>query len=575
MPGNTLTVSSIGGWVGSPSFNDQWLRCASDGSACVPIAGAVLSSQVVSANDLGSTIRFAITASNAGGSTTATSLASAVVATPGPPTLSTFMRTESDAGDSVGGGQTAVETSGITASSAASQSRLTVSVTGTSGTWSMTFDGAGQALTVGAYQSIAKYPGNGSQYGMAIVHGGSSPCSSDTGYFAIRQLAFGSGTSVASLDIVFEQHCNNTLAGLHGEVAINATGESSSALVPDLGMDESANDGVGGTLVYTARVFSNGPVDSAPVTFSQPLPAGTQFVSAAASQGSCDATITCNLGSVAGGDLVYVTVVVSPASTGIVSSHSTITASADYDASNDAASSNTQVFAPPSAVAAAFAFQSYRTGKPDIFTMSDSAAGQAILSPSPYATYAPAWSPDGKKLVFDRVVNGNDDIYVANDDGTGLTRLTTDPATDENPSWAGSKIVFDSTRGGGDHIWVMDADGSNQTKLPSGYFDYDPALSPDGSKIAFVNVAGDGFQHIWVMDVNGFNSKQLTTTASMDTSPAWSPDGTKIAFSSDWNGNPDIWVMNADGSNRAGPDPVTCRPRRVPHLVARRNLDCI
>jgi D-alanyl-D-alanine carboxypeptidase len=83
----------------------------------------------------------------------------------------------------------------------------------------------------------------------------------------------------------------------------------------------------------------------------------------------------------------------------------------------------------------------------------------------------------------------NYDIYAIRTDGSGLTRLTTDPATDGTPvAWSpdGSRIAFGSDRDGNAEIYVMSADGSNQvnvTNAPSG--DFGASWSPDGSQIAF------------------------------------------------------------------------------------------
>ena len=47
----------------------------------------------------------------------------------------------------------------------------------------------------------------------------------------------------------------------------------------------------------------------------------------------------------------------------------------------------------------------------------------------------PAWSPDGKKIAFVSGRDGNNEIYVMNADGTGVTRLTKDPGEDLDPTW--------------------------------------------------------------------------------------------------------------------------------------------
>jgi uncharacterized repeat protein (TIGR01451 family) len=156
----------------------------------------------------------------------------------------------------------------------------------TGGDWDFTFDGAGQPLTAeNAYTNIARYPFNGSQFGMTITHG-SSACNQDTGYFTIRQLTFGADDSVTSLDVIFEQHCEGGVPALHGELAINATGVSSAALVPDTWLTETESQSSAGNVTYTASVFNSGPVDSAPVTFTQSVPSGSVLVSAESSQGT-------------------------------------------------------------------------------------------------------------------------------------------------------------------------------------------------------------------------------------------------------------------------------------------------
>ena len=72
-PGQTLTAST-GSWTGSPtSFAYRWRDCDSGGSNCVDIAGATGPTYALKASDVASTLRVVVTATNAGGSTAATS----------------------------------------------------------------------------------------------------------------------------------------------------------------------------------------------------------------------------------------------------------------------------------------------------------------------------------------------------------------------------------------------------------------------------------------------------------------------------------------------------------------------
>ena len=103
--------------------------------------------------------------------------------------------------------------------------------------------------------------------------------------------------------------------------------------------------------------------------------------------------------------------------------------------------------------------------------------------------------------------------------------------------------------------------------------DYAPAWSPDGTQIAFTSDR-DGNDEIYVMAADGSQQTRLTRNSAWDTDPAWSPDGTQIAFTSDRDGNNEIYVMAADGSqptrltrnNACGPLPLRGRPtvRRLP-----------
>jgi Tol biopolymer transport system component len=147
----------------------------------------------------------------------------------------------------------------------------------------------------------------------------------------------------------------------------------------------------------------------------------------------------------------------------------------------------------------------------------------------------------------------NSEIYVMNPDGSGQTNLTKHPAADGDPQWSpdGTKIAFVSYRentGVQGAIYVVKADGSGVVGL-TGLQNDRPRWSPDGSKIAFVS-RRDGNHEIYVMNADGTNQRRLTNNTWIDDDPAWSPDGTKIAFFASSSQGRVIKVMNADGSDQ-------------------------
>ena len=164
----------------------------------------------------------------------------------------------------------------------------------------------------------------------------------------------------------------------------------------------------------------------------------------------------------------------------------------------------------------------------------------------------------GNWLAFSATRNGNGDIYILNIDaalaGSGpvvATRLTTDPASDFDPTWSpdGTRIAFRSQRDGNDEIYVMNADGTCQRNLTNDAVnDWSPAWSPDGTRIAFARFFDHNqFTDVAVMNVDGSNLQRLTTASGEY--PTWSPDGTRIAFATARDGNYEIYVMNAAGTD--------------------------
>jgi WD40-like Beta Propeller Repeat len=189
----------------------------------------------------------------------------------------------------------------------------------------------------------------------------------------------------------------------------------------------------------------------------------------------------------------------------------------------------------------------------EIFTMNPDGSDVVRLTNAVGNDQLPTWSPDGTKIAFISVRDGNNEVYVMNADGTNQTRLTNHTSTDTTPTWSpdGTKIAFASTRPGNAEIYTMNAsDGSNITRLTTNSVaDQFPSWSPDGTKIAWQSLIPGNIE-IYTMNTDGSGQTRITNTSAISGVPDWSPDGTKIAFASTRTGATEIYTMNSNGSNQ-------------------------
>lgn len=145
----------------------------------------------------------------------------------------------------------------------------------------------------------------------------------------------------------------------------------------------------------------------------------------------------------------------------------------------------------------------------------------------------PAFSPDGSKIAFTSNRTGTSQVYVMNADGSGQTQLTFDPQPkDQVPDWSpdGSKIAYladthgisDVTPSWGD-IWVMNADGSGQHRITNGASWYGTAWSPDGSRIATMDMPT---RTIYTVNASDGSDPQAVHPGGLQFVPGWQPRGT-------------------------------------------------
>ena len=183
----------------------------------------------------------------------------------------------------------------------------------------------------------------------------------------------------------------------------------------------------------------------------------------------------------------------------------------------------------------------------DIWVIRKDGSDPRQVTSGPARDHNPDWSPDARRIVFDRVDEdyGNEDVFVVNRDGSGLTPLTDAPTTDSHPAWSpdGSEIAFASDPDGVLSIYVMRADGTGVRRLTSS-FDSDPDWSPDGRWIAFNRIEG---QDLWVVAADGSQERAVVAGRRHDTEPEWSPDGRFIAFVRMTRDGYRLLVTNAGG----------------------------
>jgi Tol biopolymer transport system component len=221
------------------------------------------------------------------------------------------------------------------------------------------------------------------------------------------------------------------------------------------------------------------------------------------------------------------------------------------------------------------AFANSRDGSDsEIYTVSPKGGDLRRLTRNTAEDWGPAFSPDGKKIVFySAEVNTDDpdldfDIYVMNADGSNRTLVTDESkingrkGQDMDPSFSpnGRQIVFvrdrpigsdPSTQVTNYELYKIRVDGRNLTRItrygndPLPYVQ-SPVWSPDGSRIAYTYL-DSSFEQIKTIGPDGTGEKTLTDGYA----PDWSPDGSRIVHLRriDEVGHRAVFTMDKDGND--------------------------
>ena len=217
-----------------------------------------------------------------------------------------------------------------------------------------------------------------------------------------------------------------------------------------------------------------------------------------------------------------------------------------------------------------------------IYTINADGSDERLLFSSNVAR-APVWSPDGTQIAFyfetegltapKKMCMGDDCRTIPpqpqSESHLGVVDVADgylhQPYNDRfsfSPTWSadGEWLVYDGGDSGATPselhgLCLTTVEGPNNTVLTNNVHDHFPVWSPDGTRIAFMHWQHDHWE-IYIMNADGSDRHPLTSSSAYvrprpnNVSPAWSPDGEQIAFLSDRSGKWEFYVMDADGSNQ-------------------------
>ena len=155
------------------------------------------------------------------------------------------------------------------------------------------------------------------------------------------------------------------------------------------------------------------------------------------------------------------------------------------------------------------------------------------------------------RIAFVGEPDGNSDIFSMNADGSGVTRLTDDPAQDEFPLWSpdGHYLAFISNRYGSNELFLLDVDNSDLTRLTEVYNVNFVTWSPDSQSVAFSSME-DGDQNLYVLTLEDGAPKAIANSKDIEAMPNWSPNGDKITYVTMMDQMGTLNSISPDGSDR-------------------------
>jgi TolB protein len=227
------------------------------------------------------------------------------------------------------------------------------------------------------------------------------------------------------------------------------------------------------------------------------------------------------------------------------------------------------------------AFSSSRSGKYEIWVMANDGSNPVRLTDHKKSNTLPAWSPDGKKIVFASSRSGRAALWMIHPDGTGLRKMSPEGGGPGAyyAAWSpdGTMLAFSSTKianltpweqflsrwsrrdpiiydlanpefGVPEHLRLLDLRNHELRQVTWGdSVNHRPVWSPDGRFLVFVHQEKKGEDYrLAILDVRSDTAQELDIESPEGMLPSWSPNGTRLAIQSTAPSGSTIWVLTLE-----------------------------